>query len=112
VYDRGLLADEDAPFARLRLGGELDFARKTELTALLAPLVAEETAIIDLRSVRFLDSSALACFVVLRRAMVAAHGSARIVIAGLRPELLRVFEVAGLADAFEMRTGAEIGPAP
>jgi len=112
VYDRGRLADEPVPLARLRLGGELDYARKDELSTLLAPLVAEATVILDLRSVRFLDTSALACFVRLRRAMVAAHGSARIVIAGLRPEIARVFELAGLADAFELRSGAEVRPAP
>ncbi len=112
MYDRGVLVHENAPFARLRLGGELDFSRKDELRALLTPLVAEATAILDMRSVRFLDTSALACLIGLRRAMVVAHGSARIVIAGLRPELLRVFEVAGLADVFEMRGGAEIRAAP
>jgi anti-anti-sigma factor len=112
VYDRGLLAHETLPFARLRLGGHLDFARKTELTALLAPLAREATAILDMRSVQFLDTSALACFIALRRAMVGAHGSARIIIAGLRPELVRVFELAGLADAFELRAGAEVRPAP
>jgi anti-anti-sigma factor len=112
VYDRGVLTHEEASLARLRLGGELDFARKTELAAMLAPLAAEATAIIDLRSVRFLDTSALSCFIALRRAMLATHGSARIVIVGLRPELVRVFHLAGLTEAFELRAGTEIRPAP
>jgi len=112
VYDRGHVADEVPSFARVRLGGDLDYSRRADLTALLEPLAAEHTAIVDMRSVRFLDTSALACLIALRREMRAAHGSARIILAGLRPEIARVFEVAGLNDAFAMRDASEIHAAP
>jgi len=112
MYDRGLLADEVAPHARIRLRGELDYARKSELAALLQPLAAANSAIVDMRGVRFLDTSALACLIGLRRQMLAAHGTARIILVGLRPELRRVFEISDLTAAFELREGTELRPAP
>jgi len=118
MYDFRLLGDETVPHARLRLRGELDYARKSELAALLQPLVAANSAILDVRGVRFLDTSALSCLIALRRQMLAAHGTARIILVGLRPELRRVFEVSDLTGAFELRDGTDLrpvserGPAP
>ncbi|HEY5258517.1 MAG TPA: STAS domain-containing protein [Candidatus Baltobacteraceae bacterium] len=50
-----------------RLDGEIDVNSKAELRAKLEPLISAKIAIVDLREVTYMDSSALTELLLLRR---------------------------------------------
>jgi anti-anti-sigma factor len=92
--------ENDSP-ATLALSGELDMMRKDELRGRLAALAGARAAIVDLTSVSYLDSMALAEFV--RTAKQFRARGARIVwVVPPGSNARRIFALANLDRYFEL----------
>jgi len=88
------------PVGIVVLKGEYDIARREELLAEFQAIPACDIAIIDMRQVTHLDTTALRCFVELeKRLRQSGPGIVRIV--GLTSRLYRLFEIAELHYDFE-----------
>jgi anti-anti-sigma regulatory factor len=88
------------PVAIVVLQGEYDSTRRAGLLAGLYAIPACDIAIVDMREVTHLDAAALTCFGQLRKRLrPSGPGTVRIV--GLRPNLYRLFGIAGLHRDFE-----------
>lgn len=64
-----------------------------------------QCVVIDFQDVRFLSSHALGVLLTLRRR--AAKGGVKVALAGLRPELLRVFQATKLDQVFTLFESGE-----
>lgn len=84
----------------LRLEGEVDLATVPLISAAVdAGMAGGCTRLVfDLTGVTFMDSSGLQVLVSTRNALDGTGGE--MVISALHPDLRRVFELSGLADAF------------
>ncbi len=82
--------------------GEIDVASAPELRSHLHDLCAEKASsvAVDLRSVTFLDSSALGVLVGALRRCRESDTEFRLVIDS--PRLLKIFEITGLTSVFEI----------
>jgi anti-sigma B factor antagonist len=87
--------------SRLALRGELDMASAPRLSQQIEELVHEghRRIEIDFSEVSFMDSSALGALLGARRLLVGEQSS--LVLRGLTPNLMKIFEATGLADYFE-----------
>lgn len=84
----------------IALQGAYDLVRRERLLTALRAIQTCDIAIMDMRDVTHLDTTALTCFIQLRERL--RHGGPGIVrIVGLRPSLYRVFEIAELQHVFE-----------
>ena len=92
--------------ARIRLTGELDVAKEQQLAAQLEAARTADSIIIDLTDVTYIDSSALRCFVKLKK-QVRDRGRDPILLFGLRPALRRLFEITNLDGVFVIANTAE-----
>lgn len=82
----------------LRLAGELDLWSIERLQAVLQRIAHDNPAIVvGLEQCEFVDSTGIALFLQVRRQLEAEGG--RLVLYGCSDQVLRIFEVAGLADA-------------
>lgn len=82
----------------LRLEGELDLWSVERLQAALQRVARDNKAIVvGLEDCKFVDSSGIALFLQIRRQLEEQGG--RLVIYGCSDQVLRIFTVAGLADA-------------
>jgi anti-sigma B factor antagonist len=83
--------------------GELDLASHGQLLHVLEDLLADDGVdiVVDLRHTTFLDSTALGTLVSARHRAIEHDGSLSLVCGN--PRLLRIFEVTGLDQAFEIR---------
>ena len=82
----------------LTLDGELDLSTSPELSEALLALGTDHPRIaIDLRSVTFMDSTALGVLVSTRQRSEIAGGE--LILHGVQPAQMKVFEVTGLADS-------------
>lgn len=82
----------------LRLEGELDLWSVERLQAALQRVARDNKAIlVGLEDCKFVDSTGIALFLQVRRQLEEQGG--RLVIYGCSDQVLRVFTVAGLADA-------------
>ena len=72
----------------LELGGEWDFAFKSDLQALTEKLHASQTATLDLRRVRFMDSSVINEIFHTFNRLSAAGGGLRLIVGDERIERL------------------------
>lgn len=82
----------------LRLDGELDLWSVERLQAALQRVARDNEAIVvGLDECNFVDSTGIALFLQVRRQMEEQGG--RLVIYGCSDQVLRIFTVAGLADA-------------
>jgi anti-anti-sigma factor len=92
----------------LHLEGELDLWSVERLQAVLQRVAsAHRTIVVGLDECQFLDSTGIALFLQVRSQLEPAGG--RLVLYGCSDQVLRVFTVAGLADAgliFETREAA------
>ncbi|HEV7180394.1 MAG TPA: STAS domain-containing protein [Candidatus Baltobacteraceae bacterium] len=88
-----------AQSARIALSGEYDIGRQPELEAELARAGAGSTVELDMRDVTYIDSTALTCFIRLRKRL---GTDAVIRLFGLRPNIRRVFTLTNLESIFEM----------
>lgn len=84
------------------LRGDLDFLQREALQAQLVSATARSHVTIDLSEVRFLDASALGCFIHLYNAMRDVHPKPVIRLVGLRPHLATIFRVTGLDSIFDL----------
>jgi anti-sigma B factor antagonist len=88
----------------IRLSGELDVAAVPQLEAVIETLCESEPdeVIVDLRGLEFIDSAGLAAL--LRGQHVCdRHGCRYALIRGERPAVVRLFEIAGLAEDLPFR---------
>ncbi|MGZ3506225.1 MAG: STAS domain-containing protein [Vulcanimicrobiaceae bacterium] len=89
------------PVAIIVLEGEYDLSRRQELASTLQAIPICDIAIIDMGQVTYMDSTALTCFVQLKKRMRRnTQGVVRVV--GLRARLHRLYEFAHLHQLFEI----------
>ncbi|MFN2450576.1 MAG: STAS domain-containing protein, partial [Candidatus Baltobacteraceae bacterium] len=81
----------------IQLQGEFDIYRCAELEQLLAPALLTPYAIVDLSGVRYIDSSALAALVRMRKRRVAAGYPAVVFVSG-PPQVKMVFHITRLDE--------------
>lgn len=90
----------------LRLVGDIDIAAEQALQSTIAELAADsDLIVVDLSAVEFFDSSGLKLLDDAQRA-ARAHG-ARLALASPPGRVLRLFEIAGMDDDFDIRPDAE-----
>lgn len=82
------------------LQGQYDITRRERLRAELDAVPACDIAIIDMGDVTHLDTTALTCFIHLRKRL-RQSGPGIVRIVGLRPSLYRLYEIANLHHGFE-----------
>jgi anti-anti-sigma factor len=85
----------------IALEGAYDIAGREGLLTELHAIPTCDIAIIDMREVTRLDSTALTCFIQLKKRL-RQDGPGIVRIVGLRPSLYRVFEIANLRRNFEV----------
>jgi len=94
------IAESDLGTGRceLRIEGELDLWSVERLQAVLQRVARENDAIlVGLQSCDFVDSTGIALFLQVRRQLEQSGG--RLVLYGCSDQVLRIFTVAGLAEA-------------
>lgn len=94
----------------LTLRGDLDLAATPRFDAALAaarPLVGPLT--IDLAAIGFVDSSGLRSLIAARQVALEDTGTGA-ALAGVAPDLRRLLDISGLADAFSMLAPGEGRP--
>jgi anti-anti-sigma factor len=96
--DPVLAADRDGRRARLVLSGELDMGARFQAEQALDKLLAEpvEHLVVDLGEVTFLDSSGMG--LILEVDERARREGINLRLLPAKPEVQRVFELAGVAD--------------
>jgi anti-sigma B factor antagonist len=87
---------------RIRLAGEFDLASLEKLKKLLAPAESADVVVIDLRDVSFLDSTAIACFVHLRKQMMCRGGAGTIRLENPSNRVRRILELCSLQTLFDL----------
>lgn len=85
----------------LRLAGEYDISRRDELAEQLSAANNADVAVLDLRDVSYLDSSALTCLIQLRKRMM-ERGPGVVHIAGAAPQVRRIFNLTNLDRIFRI----------
>jgi len=101
AIDESAGRDREKRISRIRLSGDFDVSNRDELAALLEPATTASAVILDLTDVTFIDSTALGCFVWLRKLVRERHdGTVRLI--GLSPHLRRVFSITGLDLIFDI----------
>jgi anti-anti-sigma factor len=91
---------------RIRLSGELDLAAQDDLRRLLEPAACADAAIIDLADVTYMDSSAVACFVQLKKDMMIRGGAGCIKLENASPRVRRLLQLCALDTLFELAPSA------
>lgn len=103
---------EDSVFEEwpvLTMAGELDVSTGAAMTRAIARHLANsDRLIIDLRGVTFVDSRALA--VLIRTSQQTEAGALRLVTSS--PRLLKLFELSGVSELFEVFESVEAAVAP
>ncbi len=102
-------AQPDAGGCVVELNGDIDAAAADQLESTLASAAGAEAAdplvIVELSGANFLDSRCIGILADWQARMRASGG--RLVLAGARPEVARLFEMIGLAEAFEFYAGVD-----
>lgn len=88
----------------VQLAGDLDCARKDEISAVLMQASAADVAIIRLGEASFFDSTALGCLIGLRNAMQARNADSVIVLVDPPDQMIKVLEITGLRGLFRCET--------
>jgi anti-anti-sigma factor len=91
----------------VKLNGDLDFSKKTEIAELLAAADNTDIAIVDLAGVTYIDSSCLSCLALQKKRMRENGTAAILRIAGASESLRRIFEICGLDKSFELYPSLE-----
>ena len=87
--------------AVVRLFGEYDIYRQSELERQLSVAYLADIAVLDVRDVSYIDSTAIALLIRLKKRM-AEHGPAFVRLAGAQGNVRRVLHLAGLDQVFEL----------
>jgi anti-anti-sigma factor len=93
----------------LRLSGEYDISRKDELNAALSAAYNATEAILDVRDVSYIDSTAIECLIRLRKRM-SENGSSLIRLVGPTRQVRKVLQLTGLHQVFELSETSEDVP--
>jgi anti-anti-sigma factor len=88
---------------RIKLSGELDIASQRDLEQLLAPAESAEAAIIDLENVLYLDSTAIACFIRLKKHMVEDGHAGIVRIENANARIYRLLKLCSLDTLFDVQ---------
>ena len=88
----------------VQLAGDLDCARKDEISAALMQAAGADTAIIRLGKASFFDSTALGCLIQLRNAMQERNAESVIVLVDPPAQMVKVLEITGLRGLFRCET--------
>jgi len=98
--------DHDAGAATVTLGGELEFGTAASLRSTLSDLAQQgcDPVVVDLASLRFIDSSGLSLLVQAKQRF-AADGR-RFELRGPSPRVVRVIETSGLSELFAIEPDA------
>jgi anti-anti-sigma factor len=91
----------------VKLDGDLDFSKKTQIATLLAEADNTDIAIVDLAGVTYIDSSCLSCLALQKKRMHENGTAAILRIAGASESLRRIFEICGLDKTFELYPSLE-----
>ena len=103
-----VVAEETSTGAVIRLVGELDMSTAGMLQPVFDLVLGEGTEItIDLRELRFSDSSGLR--ELLRVQGYAEAGHSRLALVPGPPQVMRLFEIAGLLESFRFVEDAHQG---
>jgi anti-anti-sigma factor len=96
-------AQPEAGGYTIELSGDIDAAAVDQLASTLASAVGagppDALVIVDLAGANFLDSRSIGILADRQAHLRAAGG--RLAVVGTRPEVIRLFEMIGLAEAFE-----------
>ena len=87
--------------------GELDLATQGELRAVLEEHASRGTLTLDLRELRFLDTSGMR--LILETAQAAERDGFRFAVVRGGPAVQRLFEIAGVSDLIPFHDGRERG---
>jgi anti-anti-sigma factor len=90
----------DDRIVEISLAGELDIARSEELRRKLAPAETAYLAVIDMRGVTYLDSTAITCFVRLRKRMSENGHTGTVRIKSPSLQVHRILTMCGLSEIF------------
>ncbi|MGR4065714.1 MAG: STAS domain-containing protein [Vulcanimicrobiaceae bacterium] len=83
------------------LDGEYDIARQGELDEALAPAYGASVAILDLRAVSYMDSTALTCLLRLKKRMAESGPGVVRLVAPQRP-IVRLLDITRLDTVFDV----------
>ncbi|WP_100403723.1 STAS domain-containing protein [Bacillus sp. FJAT-42315] len=100
--------EEMDQYTKVYIGGELDVYTAPKLQETIFPHVkANQTLIIDLTEVTYLDSTGLGIFVGLFKSLNAKNGTLQLV--GLSGRLKRLFDITGLSGIMNIHSEVEGG---
>ncbi|MDQ6823281.1 MAG: STAS domain-containing protein [Candidatus Eremiobacteraeota bacterium] len=88
----------------VELAGDLDCARKDEISAVLMQAAAADVAIVRLGHASFFDSTALGCLIKLRKTMQARNVDSVIILVDPPDQMVKVLEITGLRGLFRCDT--------
>ncbi|MDP9111673.1 MAG: STAS domain-containing protein [Candidatus Eremiobacteraeota bacterium] len=88
----------------VELAGDLDCARKDEISAALMQAAAADVAIVRLGHASFFDSTALGCLIKLRKTMQARNVDSVIILVDPPDQMIKVLEITGLRGLFRCDT--------
>lgn len=88
----------------VELVGDLDFARKDEISRTMMQAAAADVAIVRLGKAAFFDSTALGCFIHLRNTMQERNADSVIILVDPPPQMLKVLDITGLRGVFRCET--------
>jgi anti-anti-sigma factor len=101
-----LISDSHGAAHVLRVRGEIDLATAPGLEEALAPAGAQPSClvVVDLTQCSFIDSSGLRSL--LRAQERLRRAGSIVAVAGLQPNVRKVFELTGVAGAFRIHSSA------
>lgn len=85
----------------IELEGEFDLAERDRLTDAFKVAHSSPIVVVNLEKATYIDSTVLGCLVALRKAT--RERGASLYLVGLRSHVLRLFEVTGLGEIFDIR---------
>ena len=94
----------NAPLGRgapVRLSGEYDISRQSELEAALGTAIPAPSVVLDMSDVSYMDSTALTCLIALHKRII-EKGSGVLRLEGVRPNIRRILSVTKLDEIFEL----------
>jgi len=91
--------------AVVRLAGDLDLAAAGEFRECLHPLLGESVTL-DFTDVTFMDSTAISVLVTAQKGAAVAGGE--LVLHGVQPAQMRVFEICGLMETFDFDGASDV----
>lgn len=83
----------------VQLSGEYDLWRRDELEAELKPAESADIAVLDLRDVTYIDSTALTCLVRLKKRM-AENGAGELRLVAPQPNVRKILSLTQLERIF------------